>query len=68
MEKKASDILCDPDFLKAIRDAAPLVSDLSAKDGIDRDAALLKLWLDYYFVRGSFDDRTLVVVKFNGGV
>ena len=67
-KKKSSDILCDPDFLKAIRDAAPLISDSSAKDGIDREAGLLKLWLDYYFVRGSFDDRTLVVVKFNGGV
>lgn len=68
MGKKASDILSDPDFLKAIRDAEPLVRDLSAKDGIDRDAALLKLWLDYYVVRGSFDDRTLVLVNFSGDV
>lgn len=68
MGKKASDILCDPDFLKAIRDAAPLIIDSSDQDGVNREAAILKLWLDYYFVRGSFDDRTLVMAKFNGAV
>lgn len=68
MEKKPSDILSDPDFLKAIRDAAPLNSDFSDKDGVNGEGALLKLWLDYYFVRGSFDDRTLVMAKFNGAV
>ena len=68
MGKKSSDILCDPDFLKAIRDAAPLIIDSSDQDGVNREAAILKLWLDYYFVRGSFDDRTLVMAKFNGAV
>ncbi len=36
--------------------AAAKLSDLSEKNAVER----LKIWLDNYVERGSFDDRTLV--------
>lgn len=71
--KKASDIISDPDFLKVVLEAAPKIdpspyrSSVNFPTGVDRDAVLLKLWLNYYTIPGSNDDRTLVMLKFNGG-
>ena len=37
----------------------------SEMEKVDDPSERLKIWLDNYVERGSFDDRTLVIVKFN---
>ena len=57
LEKPLADVLASPALLCAGRRARPYWCKA------DTPQERLRLWLDSYYVRGSFDDRTLVILS-----
>ncbi len=59
--RSVEQLLDTPGLLREMADAEPRIGPLN--DTADAQAKRLREWLDVYFVRGSFDDRTLVLFQ-----
>ena len=66
-----SELLARPGLLQVILEALPSLAETSSAQD-DRDLSALEaserlfIWLDTYVVRGSFDDRTVVMFHTGG--